>query len=268
MTATQQRRALSVAVRAARAAGALMNTNLRSTKVINQEFRHDIKLELDVRCQRTIADILHRAFPHISLLGEEGVAGDPQAPYRWVVDPIDGTVNYSYGIPHACCSIALQRRKEGARGYANADFESLIGVVYDPFCRELWTAIRGGPALLNGVPVQVSQRRRLAESVIALGFGKRATVLRNLLPEFEGLALKVRKLRILGAAALELCYVASGRLEAFVETGVRLWDVAAGGLIIECAGGEFWHEQLPGEHKYRVVANNGLLRSQIEKAIS
>lgn len=267
MNASEQRRALAVASRAALAAGALMHRNWHETKVVNVETKHDLKIELDIRCQKTIETILRKAYPDISVLGEEGVSGDQRAEWRWVVDPIDGTVNFAYGIPHACSSIALQRRRAGATGYRNSDFESVAGVVCDPFCQELWTGIRGGPARLNGRPIKASTRAKLAEAVIALGFGKRSSVLKVLMPEFERLALKVRKVRILGAAALDLCYVAGGRLDAFVESGVRLWDVAAGGLILECAGGDFWHEQLPGEHKYRIVANNGPLRRPLLRAI-
>src|SRR5207247_325629 len=113
--------------------------------------QHDIKLELDVRSQKLIEKTLRAAFPQVALLGEEGVAGDPNAEYRWVVDPIDGTVNFAYTIPHACVSIALQKRAAVSKPPAYADgYQTLIGVVYDPFCDELWTAIHGRPARMNG----------------------------------------------------------------------------------------------------------------------
>src|SRR5882672_6660154 len=109
MKKSELRKALTAAVRAARAAGKLMRKNLRETKVVNAKTSHDIKLELDVRCQKLIEKILRVAFPKISLLGEEGDSGATNEALRWVVDPIDGTVNFAYGIPHACVSIALQR---------------------------------------------------------------------------------------------------------------------------------------------------------------
>ena len=112
MNATETKRALAIAVTAARAAGKMMSDNLRKTKKVNEATQHDIKLDLDVRCQKRIERELRRAFPKIPILGEEGILGDPEAPVRWVVDPIDGTVNFSYGIPHACVSIALQVRRE------------------------------------------------------------------------------------------------------------------------------------------------------------
>ncbi len=267
MRPSDQRRALAAAVQAARAAGSLMRRNWHTAKIVHTATRHDLKIELDVRCQRTIQTTLHRSFPDIALLGEEGVSGHPKSPLRWVVDPIDGTVNFAYGIPHACTSIALQQRLPQAAGWENADFQTLLGVVYDPFCDELWTGLRGQPARLNGRIIHASQRRRLAEAVVALGFGKRTSVLQTLLPELHCLALKVRKIRILGAAALDLAYVATGRLEAFVESGLRLWDIAAAGLILECAGGDFFHQPLPGRHTYRVMANNGLLRRSLQQAL-
>ncbi len=263
MKLTEQKRALTVVVAAARAAGQLMRRNLRSPKTINSTTRHDIKLELDVRCQKLIARRLLAAFPATAVLGEEGVAGDPDSLLRWVVDPIDGTVNFTYGIPHACVSIALQLRH--AASDDDASFTTMVGVVYDPFCDELWTAIRGQPARLNGRVIRVSNRNQLGEAVISLGFGKEAAVLAGMLPALGALAHRVRKVRIMGAAALALTYVASGRFDAYLEPGLRLWDIAAGGLIVECAGGEFWCRQVTGEHVFEINANNGRLRPQLER---
>lgn len=260
--------ALACAVSAARAAGRLMRENLRRPKKINETSRHDIKLELDVRCQKLIERTLRRAFPSIPILGEEGIVGDPEAATRWVVDPIDGTVNFSYGIPHACVSIALQENRASGSttdARAGAALHSVVGVVYDPFTDELWTAIRGGRALLNGKPVSVSKRAQLNESIVALGFAKQRFTMNRMLPTFDALIHRVRKVRIMGSAALALVYVASGRMDAYVEYGLRLWDIAAGGLIIECAGGEFWHEPTKGPYAYRIIANNGRLRSKLER---
>ena len=252
-------KALAQAELAARAAGRLMRDNLRSVKKINEATRHDIKLELDVRCQKTIERALRKAFPTLPILGEEGTLGDPEAPVRWVVDPIDGTVNFSYGIPHACVSIALQERH-------GREFRSIAGVVYDPFTDEMWTAIRGRTARLNGRIIRVSRRAKLSESIVALGFAKQRFTLNRMLPTFNGLIHRVRKIRIMGAAALSLVYVATGRMDAYVEYGLRLWDIAAGGLIIECAGGEFWHAPVAGKHAYEIVASNGKLGKALRKA--
>ena len=175
------------------------------------------------------------------------MSGRAHAEYRWVVDPIDGTVNFAYGIPHACVSIALQRRAEPPEKPEFDDgYQSLAGVVYDPFCDELWTGIRGQAARLNGRVIRVSRRRKLAEAIVSIGFAKTRENLEATLPSFIALAHSVRKLRIMGSAALDLAYVATGRFDAYIEQGLHLWDVAAGGLIVECAGGTFWHQTIPG----------------------
>jgi len=255
-----------------------MRNNLRATKRIDSATQHDIKLELDVRCQKLIERTLRTAYPDVALLGEEGTSGDTQAECRWVVDPIDGTVNFTYGIPHACVSIALQMRNaegEGRRSNSRQsalsrigdEYQTLVGVVYDPFCDELWTARLGGRAFLNGKVIRVSERRRLDEAIISIGFAKYKTTLERMIPVMNRLAHRVRKIRIMGSAALAMTYVASGRMDAYLEAGIRLWDIAAGGLILECAGGDFWHEPLPGKHQYRVMANNGLLRSRLRLVI-
>jgi len=185
-----------------------------------------------------------------------------------VVDPIDGTVNFTYGIPHACVSIALQARspetkvQRGSRSSEQA-YTTTVGVVYDPFCQELWTARAGESARLNGRIIHVSQRKQLGEAIISIGFAKQKTTMDKMLPVFTALIHRVRKVRIMGSAALSMVYVASGRLDAYLEHGLRLWDIAAGGLILECAGGDFCHEPLPGEYTYRILANNGKLRARL-----
>lgn len=251
MKSVELKKALNSAVKASHAAGKLMRQNLRQTKKVNATTSHDIKLDLDVRCQQLIEKMLRRAFPKISLLGEEGDSGAINEAYRWVVDPIDGTVNFAYGIPHACVSIALQERT--TRG----DYQTTVGVIHDPFTDETWTAIRGEAARLNGDKIQVSTRKELKDCIVCVGFAKSRHSLQRALPHFLWMAKRVRKMRMMGAAALGLAYVASGRFDAYIERGVSLWDIAAGGLIIEQAGGKFWTEAIPGRQKIRMVASNG-----------
>lgn len=266
MRTINTKQALSAAIDAAHAAGAVMRKNFHLPKKINEAQQHDIKLELDVRCQKLIEKKLRAAAPDYAILGEEGVLGDPLSTDRWVVDPIDGTVNFTYGIPHACVSIALQNRRTKSRGtYPDADFETVVGVVYDPFTDETFSAIRGGPSKVNGRKIAVSTRTRLDESIISIGFAKSATSLERMLPQFNTLVHKVRKIRIMGAAALAVVYVAAGRFDAYVEGGIRLWDIAAGGLILECAGGDFYHQPIEGAHAYRIIANNGKLRKKLQQ---
>src|SRR5947207_1831715 len=124
----------------------------------------------------------------------------------------------------------------------------------------MWTAIRGRPARLNGKIIHVSRRGKLAETIVSIGFAKSRESLDATLPYFNQLVHRVRKIRMMGAAALGLVYVATGRFDAYIERGIRLWDIAAGGLIVECAGGEFWRRQVPGEQSYQMIASNGRLR--------
>jgi myo-inositol-1(or 4)-monophosphatase len=255
-----QKEALACAVRAARRAGALIRRHWGVKKKINSRTRHDIKLDLDVRCQELIEAILLGAFPGSGVLGEEGLAGAAEQPWRWVVDPIDGTVNFTYGVPHACVSIALQERVQEAEDYA-----TVMGVVYDPFCDELWTATRGGPARLNGKIIHVSGRNRLEEAIVSIGFAKDRQSLRANLPVFNALVGRVLKMRMMGSAALSLVYVASGRFDVYLESGIRIWDIAAAGFILERAGGEFWRRALPGGDQYQMLASNGLLRQKVER---
>lgn len=261
MTKTQKALALEAAVEAAQAAGSLMRPNLHRTKKVNSTDIHDIKLDLDVRCQKLITRLLAKRLPQIPLLGEEGYDDSTEAAeQRWVVDPIDGTVNFALGIPHAAVSIALQRR-------VSDGFVSEVGVIFDPFMNELWTAVRGGNARRNGRVIRVSSRKRLDQAVVSLGFPGGKKGLEVMIRDLGKLTHCVMKLRIMGSAALALAYVADGRFDAFVETGLKLWDVAAGGLIVESAGGEFWSRPQPEPFHYSINANNGHLRSALEKVI-
>jgi myo-inositol-1(or 4)-monophosphatase len=259
MTLVEHKKALACSVKAAREVGKLMRKNLQIDKKVNLATAHDIKLELDVRSQKLIEKILLKSFPKVAVLGEEGISGDQNADARWVVDPIDGTVNFTYEIPHACVSIALQTKDK-----TTGEYVTVVGVVYDPFCDELWTAIRGQPAKLNGKVIRVSDRKALKDCIVSIGFAKSRSNLERTLPYFNVLVRRVRKIRLMGAAALAMTYVASGRFDAYIEQGIRLWDIAAGGLILECAGGEFWNEPVDNQHTYRLVANNGHLRKKLQ----
>ncbi|MEI9963113.1 MAG: inositol monophosphatase family protein [Limisphaerales bacterium] len=254
-------RALAEAVKAARAAGKIMHANWHKPKRVNSAEAHDIKLELDVRCQRVITKILQDAFPQIALLGEEGVSGDVNAPYRWVVDPIDGTVNYFYGMPHAAVSIALQSRLNGVS--PRQSYDTLLGVIYSPFTDELWTVVRGGKTKLNGQIVRVSNRAKVSEAVVAMGFSKNKENLEKSLPHLIRISRRAKKIRIMGSAALELAYIACGRLDVYVERTINLWDIAAGALMVECSGGEMFLKDLP-DGRFRMCADNGLLRKKLQ----
>ena len=264
MTIAEKKKLLATAVKAAQAAGAIMSRNQLAKKKINESTQRDIKLELDVKCQQKIEFMLTKSHPDVAILGEEGNAGDIETDLRWIVDPIDGTVNYTYGIPHACVSIALQQRL-AKRSVGGDDFETVVGVVFDPFTIELWTAVKGQAAKLNGKKISVNDGP-LKEAMLAIGFAKDKPTMDYMMPYFMKLAHKIRKPRMMGSAALAMTYVASGRFHGYIESKIRLWDVAAGGLVLECAGGEFWRiPRKKGEHTYAVIASNGKIRKQIER---
>ncbi|HYE33019.1 MAG TPA: inositol monophosphatase family protein [Methylomirabilota bacterium] len=272
LKSSDQKRALKASVDIARETGLLLRKNLNSsTKRINEAHQHDIKLELDVRCQKLIERGLAKAFPDVAVLGEEGEFNADDAPARWVIDPIDGTVNFTYGIPHACISIALQVRNDTrvtAKTHPDALYTTVTGMIYDPFADEMFTAIKGQPARLNNRVIQVSKRTDTRECIVSIGFAKEKRTVEAMAPVLAHMLGRVRKIRMMGAAALAMAYVASGRFDAYLESGLRLWDIAAGGLLIECAGGEYWHRPLPGAHYYEIAANNGLIRQKLLRGLN
>src|SRR3989440_11623548 len=152
---------LDAAENAARAAGKLLRKNFHRSQHVNAFAAHDIKLAIDVQTQELITKLLLEEFPEHALYGEEGIVGDQSSEHQWVVDPLDGTVNYFYGIPHFCVSIALRLRSE-----------IMVGVIYDPIREEMWAGQKGEPPKLNGCPFHVSDRADLAEAVISIGLAK------------------------------------------------------------------------------------------------
>jgi myo-inositol-1(or 4)-monophosphatase len=240
---------LDVAETAARAAGKLLRENFQRGKRVKSVAAHDIKLEIDVQAQELIGKLLLEQFPGHALYGEEGIAGDQSSEHQWIVDPLDGTVNYFYGIPHFSISIALRVHKE-----------IVTGVIFDPIRNEMWTGQRGDVSKLNGTPIHVSDRMQLAEAVISIGLAKTGETINTNFPLLQQMIHRVRKCRVLGSAALDMAYVACGRLDAYIETGISLWDIAAGTVLVENAGGIV--DLRPRENmkeKYSIAASNGLI---------
>ena len=238
---------LQTALDAAQAAGGFLRANFGRPLTVDENLAHDIKLELDKRTQALIESIILDRHPGHAIYGEEGLTGDQSSEHQWIIDPIDGTVNFFYGIPHFCISIALRERGE-----------IIVGVIYDPMRDELWAVERGGVATLNGQPIAVSTRTQLADATLSVGFSKSKTTISAGLPLLEKYVMRARKCRLMGSAALDLAYVACGRLDAYIEQSVSLWDVAAGKLLVEAAGGQF--EMTPREDnpdKISVVASSG-----------
>lgn len=240
---------LDAAENAARAAGKLLRENFQQRQRVKSVAAHDIKLEIDVQAQELISKLLLDEFPAHALYGEEGIVGDQSSDYQWIVDPLDGTVNYFYGIPHFCVSIALRLHKQ-----------IVVGVIYDPIRGEMWTAERGETSKSNDKPIHVSDRTELADAVVSIGLAKTGETINTNFPLLQQMIHRVRKCRVLGSAALDMAYVACGRFDAYIETGISLWDIAAGALLVENAGGTV--DLRPRENikdKYSIVASNGLI---------
>jgi myo-inositol-1(or 4)-monophosphatase len=244
---------LEAADKAARAAGELLRQNFNLPRRVNAAEAHDIKLAIDVECQQLISDLLLKEFPSHALYGEEGIVGDQSSDHQWVVDPLDGTVNYFYRIPHFCVSIALRFKGE-----------IIVGVIYDPVREEMWSVQKGAKPTLNGQEFRVSDRADLAESVISVGLSKTGVTIDSGLPLLQQMVHRARKCRLMGSAALDMAYVACGRLDAYIEQGVSLWDVAAGWILIETAGGTVdMRPRTDMKDKFSVIASNGVINLKI-----
>ena len=218
---------LDTAIQAAHAAGKLIRENFGSELHVNEMKKYDIKLELDVKSQELITSIILERYPDHAVLGEEGDTGGA-GEIEWIVDPIDGTVNYFFGIPHYCVSIAARRR---------GSEDIILGVIFDPSQNELWTVAEGVPPTLNGKPICCSTRAEMSECVVTVGFSKSKESLDAGFERYKRISYSVRKTRMLGSAALAMAYIACGRLDAYVEEQISLWDIAAGKMLVEQAGG-------------------------------
>jgi myo-inositol-1(or 4)-monophosphatase len=220
---------VNIAVRAARRAGEVMVrqlNQLESLKVIEKS-RNEFVSQVDQAAEAAIIEVIRDHYPDHAILAEEsGSAG--QHEYQWIIDPLDGTTNYLHGFPHFSVSIGVARKGELEHG-----------VVYDPMRQEIFTASRGQGAQLDGRRIRVSKRTTLQQSLVATGFPYRANLahIERYLNMLRVVMLESAGVRRPGSAALDLCYVAAGRVDAFFELGLSKWDIAAGALIIREAGG-------------------------------
>jgi myo-inositol-1(or 4)-monophosphatase len=223
---------LNTAVKAARRAGTVINRasfDIDRIKV-SEKGHNDFVTEVDKAAEQAIIEVLKTAYPHHAFLGEESGPSSnlhDENENVWIIDPIDGTTNFIHGFPQYCVSIALQQRGQITQA-----------VVYDPTRNDLFTATKGAGAYLNEKRIRVSRRDKMAESLIGTGFPYRDTdQLDEYMKMFRIMTERCAGLRRPGAAALDLAYVACGRLDGFFEKGLQTWDMAAGSLLITEAGG-------------------------------
>lgn len=222
---------LNIAVKAARRAGDIINQASRNLDLLNitKKSRSDFVSEVDKAAEESIIGVLCDAYPDHAILAEEsGISGNTEkAEYQWIIDPLDGTTNFLHGIPQYSVSIALKHK-----GFLNK------AVVYNPNNNELFTASRGGGAYLNNQRIRVSKRTRMEDCLIGTGIPFRdLTHVEAYLEMFKDIIPRVAGIRRPGSAALDLSYVAAGRYDGFWEIGLAAWDMAAGSLIIQEAGG-------------------------------
>lgn len=239
-------------------------------KVLMKFFRGNFEIEskegsellttADKKSEELIISEIRKKYPEIAIIAEETKPSNWQEKEAFIIDPLDGTNNFSSGIAIFSVSIAYQ-----------LDGDLKIGVVYDPVHEELFYAEKGKKAFLNDSIIAVSERNKLSDSILATGFPYiKKTEKDSNVPEFSALLMKSRGLRRFGSAALDLCYVACGRLDGYWEKSLKIWDVAAGGLIVSEAGGKITNF-FGGDWNHlsdKVIASNGLIHSEIQEVIN
>lgn len=252
---------LAAAVEAARAATDHACRNRHRRLEVARGFAHDVKLSLDTECQTIAIERLLARFPGHAVLAEESAESETGAPapvpgYEWIIDPIDGTVNFSHGLPFWCCSIAVR-----------LDGRTVAGAVHAPDLNELYTATRNGVATRNGEPLRVSDVATLSHSLIMTGLDQKMTPDGGGYGSFQAIADSAQKARVMGVAALDLCRVAAGQAEGYFESSIYTWDIAAADLIVERAGGRTETLAALGPHRWCHMASNGLIHEALKALI-
>ncbi|MBN2982082.1 MULTISPECIES: inositol monophosphatase family protein [Cohnella] len=262
----------AVAVNCAAKAGEWIKTKIGNFAAPDVKYsKHDLVTEVDKGAERLIRNLIVTHFPEHSFLGEEGVEPGPEASakalerkseaeYLWIVDPVDGTTNYVHGFPFYSVSIALAYKGQ-----------VIVGVVYDPSRDELFVAERGKGAYVHGKRMSVSKETALAQSLVATGLpADHVAALPANLRQIQALAPQVRNLRIAGSAALHMAYVAAGRLSGFWEVGLNAWDLAAGSLLVEEAGGRLSDQAGQPYHLgvRDIAASNGRIHDELIESLA
>lgn len=248
-------RELEVAIAAAEAAGRLLRSTFGQEQEVGYKGEAELVTEADENAEQEIKAVLEEAFPNYAMLTEESGNLEGEGDGRWIVDPLDGTTNYVHSLPFFCTSIALERQGE-----------IVLGVVHDPTAIQTYAAERGGGATLNGRPIRVSDTDELSRALLGTSFPDDPGEVPRGLDLFERFANLARGMRRLGSGALDLCYVAAGRLDGCYEQGFSAWDVAAGVLIAEEAGGrvtDYRGSTLDLLESEGLVASNGLVHAAL-----
>ncbi|MBI4548375.1 MAG: inositol monophosphatase [Ignavibacteriae bacterium] len=254
---------LNIAIEAAQQAGTFLKQNLGRVREIQvkQGQEKNLVTEIDRLSERIIIDMIRRHYPSHDILAEEsGSKRNTSAEYRWIIDPLDGTTNYTHGFPVFCVSIAVEWKDE-----------LLLGVIYDPNYEELFTAEKGRGAFLNGKRIKVSQIDSLNQSLLVTGFPYNiAENPDHAIEHFVNFLIKAQAVRRMGSAAIDLAYVAAGRYEGFWEVALNPWDMAAGALMITEAGGKI--TDFAGSpfsiYKKEVLASNGLVHGEMREVLT
>ena len=234
------------------------------------EYKGDVDLvtEADRQSEKLISSRLHEAFPDHGVFGEEGTRQALGSEYRWYIDPLDGTTNFAHGFPVFCLVLGCEHRPPGTP--ADEDGEMIAGVIFDPLRNEMFSAERGSGATLNGNAIHVSRTKLLQESLIATGFPSHKRHRSPNVHFYQEFTLRSHGVRRAGSAALDLAYVACGRLDAFWEFKLNPWDTSAGYLLVEEAGGSITH--FDGSKftldSREVFATNGLIHAEMKQLFS
>jgi myo-inositol-1(or 4)-monophosphatase len=244
----------------ARDAGAILRDRFEQPHEIQYKGPIDVVTEADKASEDLIASRIREAYGNHDLLGEEGARGElASSDFRWVIDPLDGTTNFTHGLPTFAVSIALEQHGL-----------PVVGVVYDPMRDEMFSAHRGAGATLNGLPLKVAANDFLIRSLLVTGFSYDMEIRARQAEIWRDLLTRVQAIRQTGSAALNLCYIAAGRFDGYWERGISPWDVSAGALIVLEAGGAV--TDLEGgpfrSDDRQILASNGALHAQLLEIIS
>jgi myo-inositol-1(or 4)-monophosphatase len=248
----------------AREAGALLREFYH--RGVRTEYKGDVDLvtEADRASEALIGTRLRAAFPDHGIYGEEGTRQALDSEFRWYVDPLDGTTNFAHGFPVFCVVLGCERRHPGLA--PDEDGEMVAGVIYDPLRDEMFSAARGQGATLNGQPIRVSRTKSMQESLIATGFPSQKRHRSPNVHFYQEFTLRSHGVRRAGSAALDLAYVACGRLDGYWEFQLNPWDTSAGYLLMEEAGGRITH--FDGSKftldSREILATNGLIHNEME----